>query len=165
MKGLLAILVLLAIVYLVVTFTGDDGEQAAATPAPKTLPLWDQPIPDGTRLVDNDRVSVNVEATRRNKGNQMLLEFRITEEHGYMVDGIRLNFRYRFQDEESGEWIDDVNAVEHFITERLDFDGELVDSTPLLDTEFKHLGSDLKASKSDDWGVEVIAFVRAMERD
>ena len=163
MKGLLVILVILVVVFVVVTLTGEDAEQAASAPAPENLPIWRQPIPPGTRLVDSADVDLNIEATRRDKGTQTLLEFRITEEHGYMVDGIRLNFWYRFQDDETGEWIDDPNEVEHFIKTRLGFNETLVDSTPLLDVEFRHLGSDLATSTTKDWGVRLVSIVRAME--
>ena len=128
------------------------------------VPIWNQPIPAGTELLPDGTGKVNVTARRRTNGQQNLIEFEISEEHGYMVDGINLEFWYRFKDKDTGEWVDDTKMIGFFVKDRLPFNETLVPSTALLPIEFKHLGADLAASTAENWGVRVVDYHRAMKR-
>ena len=124
---------------------------------------WEEPIPAGTELVEKTLPRFNVVTVRRSDTPQNILEFQITEEHGFMVDGIRIEFWYCFVDDETGELIEDVNSVEHVCTKRLGFNETLVDSTPLIDDEFRYLGIDLAETTSENWKARVMDFARAMK--
>jgi len=128
---------------------------------------WEQDIPAGTKLVEKDAAppKLNVVAARRDEGAHSLLEFEISEEHGYMVDGILLEFWYRKKNEETGEWVKDSKRVGFFIKQRLGFNETIVDSTPLLDIEFEHLGIDLAATTTENWQARVVNYTRAMVPD
>lgn len=164
MKIVIAVLAMLLGVAAYFTLTAKEDTGEDSQPAPVSVkPLWEQPIPEGTRLVKDGLPKVNVKAVRRNEGNRSWIDFHLTEEHGYMVDGITVRFWYRFKDEESGDIINDTHRVRYFVKQRLESNATLVESTPLLDLEFEHLGKVVTASTSENWGCEFVDYVRAME--
>jgi hypothetical protein len=167
MKILIAVLALLLGVAAYVTLTAKDvKDDVPAGQVQSQVPIWQQPIPEGTKLVESGLAKINVKPVRRNEGDRYWMEFHVTEEHGYMVDGITVQFWYRFKDAESGDMIDDPHKVGYFVKGRLGFNETLVESTPLLDLEFEHLGRErLEASTGANWGTKVIKYSRAMEPD
>jgi hypothetical protein len=141
-----------------------SGASVQPTPSPViNTPIWEKEAPAGWQEITDKPVNVQVDWERVQKGSQSLLQFHLTEEHGYMVDGISLEFWYRFKDEKTGAWVDDPKKIGFFVPNRLEPKKTLVASTPLLDIEFKHLGADLGASKKENWGVKYVANMRAME--
>lgn len=146
-------------------FACDKSKQAATEPPSPTTapPVWEEPIPAGWTEIKDKPVNVKVDWVRTNKGQQNILEFHLTEEHGYAVDGVNLEFWYRFKSEKGDEWVDDAKRVGFFVRERLMPKQTLVASTVLLPIEFKHIGPDLAASTRDNWGVECVGHLRAME--
>jgi hypothetical protein len=166
MKPLLLLLVLLlgVGVYMLLVKEDPNAKSGPAQPVTQGVPIWEQPIPDGTELVDKKDVRLNVRAERRDANNKNLLDFHITEEHGYMVDGARVEFWYRFKDEDTDEWIEDSNRISHFIRDRLPFNDTLVTSTVLRPIEFRDLGADLATTTTENWGVRIIDFSRAMRK-
>ena len=186
MKKALPVIVVLAVVVVAVVgyfvFAGKKGgpelvAEFAAIKESKVMPegpseeektpLWEKEIPEGTKLVEGDAPppKLNVVASRRNEGPHSLLEFQVSEEHGYMVDGILLQFWYHEKDAETGEWIEDSKRIGYFVKKRLGFNETVVDSTPLLDVEFQHLGIDLSATTTENWLVSVASYARAMMPD
>lgn len=163
MKVLLPVLLLLVGVLLYVTLGPKPAPSPTPTPVGEQSKLpWDQPAPAGTEPVANGDVRLHVSAERRNENGRINLDFHVTEEHGYMVDGVRLYFWYRFKDEDSGEWVDDALRIDHLIRDRLGCNETLVASTIILDAEYRDRGIDLAATTSENWGVQVIGFARAM---
>ncbi|GJM25754.1 MAG: hypothetical protein DHS20C16_21690 [Phycisphaerae bacterium] len=165
MKILIAVLALLLGVAAYVTLTARDVEDDVPTgQVQSNIPIWRQPIPEGAKLVESGLAKINVKPVRRNEGDRYKIDFHVTEEHGYMVDGITVQFWYRFKDSESGDVIDDPHKVNYFVKGRLGFNETLVESTPLTDLEFEHLGRErLGASTGENWGTKVVKYARAME--
>ncbi len=167
MKILIGVLAVLlgAAVYMTMTGTSSTPE-AAPQQTESNVPLWQQPIPEGTKLVESGLAKINVKPVRRNEGDRCVMDFHVTEEHGYMVDGITVKFWYKFKDAESGDVIEDPHTINYYIKGRLGFNETLVESTPLLDLEFNHLNFDeVRASTGDNWGTSVVKYARAMEPD
>jgi len=127
------------------------------------VPIWNQPIPAGTELLPDGAGKIGVTVRRRTNGQQNLIEFELSEEHGYMVDGINIEFWYRFKDTDTGEWVDDTKKIGFFVKDRLPFNETIVLATALLPIEFKHLGADLAASTGENWGARVVDYHRAMK--
>jgi hypothetical protein len=164
MKVAVFIVLILALVGALVYQNTQSKQAAAPTPTPQlNTPEWDSGIPANAKEVKGRTPKINVVTVRRNNGTQSVLEFHITEEHGYMVDAIQLRFNYRFQDPETGDWIQDPKRIDYFVNQRLGFNETLVANTVLLDMEFQHLGIDLSATTTENWEVEVIGFGRVME--
>lgn len=164
MKILISILAMVLGVVAYFTLAGKSTTTEESQPvAASNVPIWEQPIPDGTKLVTEGLARINVKLVRRDEGNRNWMDFHITEEHGYMVDGITIRFWYQFKDEESGDLIADTHTVDYFVKNRLEPNATLVESTPLLDIEFSHLGTAMPVSTSDNWVAQVVAFSRAME--
>ncbi len=164
MKALIA--VLLVAVGIAVAYSLYTKDAPVHPPADKSqnLPIWRQPLPAGTVPVPAEQVKLNVRIERRDQGDRHEVVFYINEEHGYLVDGIRLHFWYRFKDEDTGEWIDDINRVEHFVRDRLEFNETLVTSTTLRKPDYPGLGVDVMTTTTDDWGVAVVNFERAARK-
>ncbi len=164
MKILLVVLVVLLGVAGYVAYVGKDAKpEVVPSEAVVNTPLWQQPIPEGAKLVEEGLAKIHVKPVRRNEGNRNWMDFHITEEHGYMVDGITVRFWYRFKDKESGDWIDDVRKIDYFVKKRLGFNETLVESTPLMTLEFEHLGPEVAVSTGENWNVQVVKYSRAME--
>ena len=163
MKILIVILVALLAVGGYVYVQNQSPTPPTPTSKPAPLPIWDQPLPDNLQEVEGKNVNINITPVRVNKGKQAVLEFHITEEHGYMVDGIKLRFWYKFKDEDSGEWIEDTRKISHFVNKRLKANETLVDSTVLISAEFDHLAIDLTATTTENWSVEFENYMRAAE--
>ncbi len=164
LKVLVVILIVLVIAFVYVTRTEKSPQDMPEPVGEDTKQgYWEKPIPEGTRLVTDRTPKFNVEVVRRNEGTQPVLEFHITEEHGFMVDGISVEFWFRFKDDDTGEWIDDTKTIKYLCRARLGFNETLVDKTVLLDTEFQHLGIDLLSTTSDNWGAQVVEWMRVME--
>lgn len=139
----------------------------APTAAPKLTQgdaIWDQPLPEGTEQLPEGAARVHVAVARRNEGGKNYLDFQLSEEHGYMVDGVRVEFWFRFKDEDTGEWIEDTNRIDHLIRERIPFNETLVSSTVLLDLDFRDQGIDLASTTTENWGARVVNYSRAMRR-
>ncbi len=166
MKILIPVLAVLLGVFAYIKFAMEDAPQEEdSPPAQSVVPIWQQPIPQGTKLVEAGLAKINVKLVRRNEGDRYWMDFHVTEEHGYMVDGITVQFWYRFQDEESGDIIADPHKVNYFVKQRLGFNETLVESTPLLELEFNHIARErVGASTGENWGTRVIKYVRAMEK-
>ncbi len=164
MKILIAILAMILGVAAYFTLTAKETpEDDVQSEVVVNVPIWEQPIPEGTRLVDKGLAKINVKTVRRNEGNRSWMDFHVTEEHGYMVDGITVRFWYRFKDAESGDIINDTHRVDYFVKNRLEPNATLVESTPLLDLEFEHLGPVVTGSTNENWDCQVVTYVRAME--
>jgi hypothetical protein len=178
MKSLVVILIVgVVIVAAVAAFkvTGDSNKPQVALEHihddfgtdVDTTPEWEKPLPPGAReLKKSDPTpKFTVVTRRRDVGKQARLEFEITEEHGYLVDGIRVFFWYREEDPETGEWKRDERRIEHFIKDRLNFNDTLVTSTTPREIEFRHIGVPVSETTSDNWEAEVVHFFRAAVRD
>ncbi|HNO77891.1 MAG TPA: hypothetical protein PKN33_07500 [Phycisphaerae bacterium] len=165
MKILIGVLAIALGVAAYLTLTSKSADEVAEdTQFKPELPIWEQPLPDNVKLVESGLAKINVKPVRRNEGERRMLDFHITEEHGYMVDGITVQFWYRFKDPESGDIIDDPHKVNYFVKDRLEANETLVQSTPLLELEFKHLGNErVTASTDENWVTRVIKYSRAME--
>ncbi len=163
MKVLIVILVALLAVGGYVYVQNQSPPPPTPTSAPAPIPVWQQPLPDNMQKVDEGNVDISITPVRVNKGKQAVLEFHITEKHGYMVDGIKLRFWYKFKDEDSGEWIEDTKKISHFVNKRLEPNETLIDSTVLIEAEFKHLAIDLTATATENWSVEFEDYMRAGE--
>jgi hypothetical protein len=135
------------------------------TPSPKiNTPIWEQPIPEGMTLLPEDApVKLRIKWERVNRGSQARIEFHITEESGYMVDGVELIFWYRSKND-AGEWVEDGRPVNFFVPDRLMPGETVVTSTPLLHAEFVHLNTDLAATTTENWLAEIVGYRRAMEK-
>jgi len=166
MKPLLIIVMLVLVGVLVFVQTRPKTEPASP-PSPSIqagAAAWQGDIPEGTTLVPKGQARLNVQPMRRTDGNKVYLDFHITEEHGYMVDGVRVEFWYRYKDDDSDAWIEDSKRVDFFIRERLPFNETLVASTVLLNEEFEHLKLDLAATTTENWQVRIVDYNRAMQR-
>jgi hypothetical protein len=153
-------------VFLFTRKTGDNTTITEATSQPKSnTAYWNEPLPSGYKLLEDGKTpKFDVECVRIFDKPQDILEFHVTEEHGWAADGIRLEFWYRFKDEDSGEWIDDkMNAVAHVARKRLDFNETLVEFTTLLPIEYRHLKINLGDTNSENWHAEVVDWARVME--
>jgi len=168
MKPLLVILILVACALGYVAFTQEKPDTEEATSTVKAqdtiVPYWEEPLPDNLKLLDRDeQPRFNVVCERVNANSQNKIRFHITEEHGFLADAIRLEFWYRFYDEDSGEWIDTDSRVAHVARERLEANDTLTEETVLLPIEYRRLGIDLAATTSDEWQAEVVSWARAMQ--
>jgi hypothetical protein len=166
MKALLLLtLLIVAGVFLYMSFAPVPVPAPTPTPAAQQGDAaWQAPIPEGTELLPDGQARLHVRPVRSNENGKVLLEFHITEENGYMVDGIRVQFWPRLTNEATGERVDSPQRVDYFIRERLEFNDTLVASTALLEAEYEGLDIDLAATDSDDWGARVVGYVRAMRR-
>ncbi len=165
MKIIIAVLAVLlgAAAYLTLT-ASDAPDDGVVQPAKSQVPVWEEPIPEGTKLVEAGLAKIHVKPVRRNEDDRCWIDFHITEEHGYMVDGINLKFWYRFKDTESGDIIEDPYKIGYFVKTRLGFNETLVESTPLLEIEFKHIDrAEIAATIGDNWGTQVTKYGRAIE--
>ncbi|MCB9849527.1 MAG: hypothetical protein H6817_02345 [Phycisphaerales bacterium] len=168
MKPLILIVLLVAAVAGYLVFTSGSGSNPTTT-APQgsaqptnALPIWQQPLPPNTELVPEGQAKLHVEVVRRNENNKAYLDFNISEEHGYMVDGVQVEFWFRFKDEDSGEWIESTNRNVFFVRERVPANETLVASTILRDMDYRNEGIDLPATVSEDWGARILEYTRAI---
>jgi len=138
---------------------------ATNTPSSHTqvVPIWEQDVPDDMEVVAEGEAVVHVRPVRRNANGKPYMDLHLTEEHGYAVDGIQVQFWYQFKDEDTGELIEDPKKVTFFIKDRLPANETLVASTVLLPVEFRNSGIDLPTTTTEDWGAKVIAIKRAMK--
>ncbi|HRX85581.1 MAG TPA: hypothetical protein P5572_11235 [Phycisphaerae bacterium] len=164
MKPLIIVLVLLVGV-LAYTLLKPSADQSAATSTAPTLnkPIWEQPIPEGTELVPAGEAAINVRVGRRNENNKALIDFDLSEEHGYAVDGIRLTYRYVGAGN-ADKPAATSKAIGYLVPQRLDFDSTLKTSTVLMDVEFKDLDVDLAKTTAADWEATVVTYERAIRR-
>lgn len=127
-------------------------------------PYWEEELPPTMKLLSPDKSPrFNVLCERVMTTAQNTLAFHITEQHGYAADGVRIRFWYQFQDEDTGEWIEAGNKVDHVARKRLELNGTLVEQTALLDIEYRELGINLAATTSENWKAEVVEWARVME--
>lgn len=148
----------------IVAVAGCEPKEGGPTESPEIhTPIFEQPIPAGTELVTDGSVKLNVQHRRVTNGSQEKLEFTITEEHGYAVDGTHLAFWYRSKNDK-GEWVDDPKEIGFFVKDRLGFNDTLTVSTALIPLEFEHLGIDLGATTDENWGVRVKDPGRVMKK-
>jgi len=146
--------------------TNAGGAATEESSAPNAnLPYWEQPLPSGYKLLEEGKSpKFDVRCVRVFDKPQDILEFHVTEEHGWAADGVRIEFWYRFKDADSGEWIEDtMNAVAHVARKRLDFNDTLVDFTTLLPIEYRHLKLDPGETDSENWQAKVVDYARVME--
>lgn len=167
MKILIVVLALLLGVTAYVTWNSKDAtSKLDSPPAQSHVPIWEQPLSEGVKLVESGLAKINVKLVRRNEGDRYWMDFHVTEEHGYMVDGVTVQFWYRFKDRESGDIINDPHKVNYFVKNRLGSNATLVESTPLLELEFQHIALErIGASTGANWGSKVIKYSRAMEQE
>ncbi len=162
MKVAIVIIVLAAAAAVFFMNAGKTAPAPVST-AQTIVPIYEQPIPEEWQKVEGKPVNINVTPVRVNKGSQAILEFHMSEEHGYAVDAINLEFTYRYKDDDSGEWIQAGRPVGYFVKKRLEFNETLVDNTVLLSVEFEGVVPDLQATTVDNWTVRVLDYGRAME--
>ncbi len=72
------------------------------------------------------------------KGPQKLIQFTVTERHGWYADTIEIHYWYVEQGED-GEWRQVGDTARFLCRSYLDFGGTLVDSTVLYELEFPQL--------------------------
>lgn len=142
-------------------------DSGRAQPANIKIPYWEEELPPGYKeLGEGKTPKFNVVCERIHDKPQTILQFHVTEEHGWAADGLRIEFWYKFKDEDGGEWIEDTDPkgrVAHVARERLEFNETLTEFTSLLPIQYRHLNLDPKDTDSENWKAEVVGWVRVME--
>jgi len=119
---------------------------------PKDLPPWERPLPEGS--VDppvHEEFDVQVEF--RHEGPRNVVYFFITERHGFLADGVYVDFWHQHQDPDTGEWVQDSPPISFLCRQRLEFGGSLTDNTTLTELELEEIHTDLGAS--ENWAARV----------
>lgn len=164
MKVLVVVLVVLVAIGGYMLLGGNSADKAPSpTPVAVVAPIWEQPLPAGMELVPEKDVALKVQHTRRNDKGKVILDFEISEEHGYAVDGINVGFAYIGKDAkpEGGAEVESPVVV-YFVPERLEAGKKLAASTVLVDLEYQDLNLDLPSTKTEDWESDIVSFSRAM---
>ena len=111
-------------------------------------------IAGGVETDEEPEFDLQLEA--RMEGSKSVLEFTITETHGWGVKGVLVRFWHKIKDEETGEWIEDPDfSTNPFICNKpLQLGQPLVYRTVLAEAELDQLPDGLLGS-SEEWGAEV----------
>lgn len=115
---------------------------------------FDAPIIGGVKTDQEAEFDVQLEA--KQEGNKSVLEFTITETHGWGVKGVLVRFWHRIKDEETGEWIEDPNFnTNPFVCNKaIQLGKPLIYRTVLADVELDQL-PDGSMGTTEEWGAEV----------
>ncbi|HEY3243928.1 MAG TPA: hypothetical protein VGM03_11315 [Phycisphaerae bacterium] len=137
-----------------------EEEDLSSMPATAALPPWEQPDPPNSRNPDvTPEFDLQVELHR--EGPRNVLYFYITERHGFLADGILVEFWHQRLDPATGEWIQDGTKIGYQCRGRLDFGGSLVENTTLTELEMSEVGD---VGTSENWQARVAACLRVKAR-
>ncbi|MFQ5489451.1 MAG: hypothetical protein ACE5GE_01910 [Phycisphaerae bacterium] len=108
----------------------------------------------GVKTDEEPEFDVQLEA--KMDGNKSVLEFTITETHGWGVKTVLIRFWHRIKNEETGEWIKDPNFhTNAFICNKpLEIGKPLVYRTVLAEVELDQVPDGLIGT-SEEWGAKV----------
>ena len=93
---------------------------------------------EGVEPPTRPEFDVGIELVR--EGPKQLIQFTVTERHGWFADTIYVEYWYEEPDED-GQWHRVGNSIEFLCRKYLDFGSTLVDRTVLYDVEFPELES------------------------
>ena len=150
-KPLLVILVVVAVGLLVwrVAFHESPEPVAEVPDSPKIIqPGFDAPV-DGIETEEEPEFNVVVEAMM--EGNRPVVEFSITETHGWAVTLVYVEASHGRINEETGEWEQNLelrNPPKLLCKEILDFGKTLVAKTTLTTIEMMQIGEELGTSEN-----------------
>jgi len=134
----------------------------SATPPPVTAPIAEKPEPcdpevDGEPIADQDP-EFDVGVDLRQEGPRHVLEFTVTEKHGWAVNCVYVEFWNQEWDEETQVYAPNDYRITHLCKFPLGFNETLVDSTTLIGTD---LPEGVEIGTRDNWGARVVQWGRA----
>lgn len=115
-------------------------------------PPFYNPDVEGDKPDEDPELDVTCELTY--EGPRAVLNFTVTERHGWYVDHIYVEFWY-VEEDENGELRQIGDPVQHLCKKYLDFDDTLRDNTTLLDVEFEELDG---FGTTENWRVRVADY-------
>lgn len=120
---------------------GESGDMAA--------------IIGGVETDEEPEFDVQLEAMM--EGNRSVLDFTITETHGWAAKGVLVRIWHKIKDPETGEWIEDPDfETNPFVCNKpLQLGKPLIYRTVLADAELNQLPDRLMGS-SEEWGAEIV---------
>jgi hypothetical protein len=163
-KNALLILLLVIAVGLLVWRLGFTGSSEEPTVELENANKKEAFVLDDSRGIPTDeQPEFNVVVDAKKVGNRNVLEFTVTETHGWAVGHVYVEASHRTLNEESGEWEQTQGHTVQLLCKGIvDFGKPLVDNTTLTDYDLDRL-PDREMGTSENWEGRVYKWGKVLK--